>query len=80
MKIGFAGGSAIGGYGLAMIGYQAGMEITEKFVSDFILIIGMIPAALCIIAAVIFFFGYKLKDEDAAMYAKANIEKDSQKA
>ncbi len=80
MKIGFAGGSAIGGYGLAMIGYEAGMEITEKFVSDFMLIIGMIPAALCIIAAVIFFFGYKLKDEDAAMYAKANIEKDAKNA
>ncbi|MBE6038436.1 MAG: hypothetical protein E7218_04455 [Anaerofustis stercorihominis] len=80
MKIGFAGGSAVGGYGLAFIGYEAGMEITEKFISDFMLIIGIIPAVLCLIAAAIFFFGYKIKDEDAAMYAKANIERDAQLA
>ena len=76
MKIGFMGGSAIGSYGLAMIGYQVGMEITEGFVHSFMFIIGGIPAALCILGAVIFFFAYRLKDEDVAMYARENAARD----
>ena len=77
MKIGFVGGSAIAGYGLAAIGYQPGMEITADFTSKYMLIIGTIPAVLCVLAAVIFLVGYKIKDEDAARYAKENAERDA---
>ena len=76
MKIGFMLGAAIGGYGLAIIGYEAGMVITPKFVTGFMFIIGAIPAILCVLAAVILFFGYKITDADAVKYAAANAERD----
>ncbi|MCR4723286.1 MAG: MFS transporter [Eubacteriales bacterium] len=76
MKIGFMLGAAIGGYGLAIIGYEAGIVITTKFIHDFMFIIGAIPAILCVLAALILFFGYKITDADAVMYATANSERD----
>jgi hypothetical protein len=39
-------------------------------------IIGAIPAILCVLAAVILFFGYKITDADAIKYATANAERD----
>ena len=53
------------------------MEITADFTSKYMLIIGTIPAVLCVLAAVIFLVGYKIKDEDAARYAKENAERDA---
>ena len=79
MKVGFAGGAAIGGYGLAMIGYEAGMEITEKFIHDFMIVIGVIPGGITLLAALVFWIGYKITDEDAHKYAQANAEKDAAK-
>jgi len=76
MKIGFMLGAAIGGYGLAIIGYKPDMVITPAFTRGFMFIIGAIPAILCVIAALILAFGYKITDEDAIKYAAANAEKD----
>jgi Na+/melibiose symporter-like transporter len=75
MKVGMALGGAIATYGLAAINYTAGMEVTAGFVSDFMILLGIIPAVFTLIGAVILAVGYKITDENAAMYAKANIEK-----
>lgn len=77
MKIGFVGGSAIAGYGLAAIGYTPGMDMTEEFVGKYMTIIGTIPAILCVLAALVLVFFYKITDEDAARYAKENAERDA---
>ena len=66
----------IGGYGLAIIGYEAGMTITPELIRGFMFIIGAIPAILCVLAAVILGLGYKITDADAIKYATANAEKD----
>lgn len=75
MKIGMMVGGSLGGYGLQMIGYTAGMVPTAEFVSKFMLLLGGVPAIFYIVAAIIMLVGYKISDEDAAMYAKANAEK-----
>ncbi|KPU45194.1 putative symporter YjmB [Oxobacter pfennigii] len=74
-KIGFALGGAVSGYGLAIIGYTAGMTPTPQFVDKFMLLLGGIPAAFYVVAAVLMIVGYKITDEDAAKYAAANIER-----
>lgn len=75
MKVGMALGGAIATYGLAAINYTAGMEVTAGFVSDFMILLGIIPAVFTLIGVVILAVGYKITDENAAMYAKANVEK-----
>lgn len=76
-KIGFAiGGSAVS-YGLAWIGYSAGMTVTDKFTTDFMNLIGLIPAVLMISAALIALFFYKLTDEQAEFYAKENEKREN---
>lgn len=72
IKIGFALGGAIGTFGLALIGYQAGMTATPEFISKFMLIFGGIPAVLYVLGSLTMLFGYKITDEDAAMYAREN--------
>jgi GPH family glycoside/pentoside/hexuronide:cation symporter len=72
IKVGFALGGAIGTYGLSMIGYTAGMTPTPEFINGFMWIFGGIPAAFYLLASLIMFFGYKITDEDAAMYAREN--------
>ena len=79
-KIGFAiGGSAVS-FGLAFIGYEAGMVVTEKFTTDFMRLIGLVPACLMIIAAAIAFFFYKLTDEQAEFYATENEKREKELA
>ena len=75
-KIGFMIGGTLAGYGLAFIGYQAGMTVTAEFSSRFLILLGVFPAALMLIGAVAAQFFYKISDEDAAMYAKANMEQE----
>lgn len=75
MKIGMIVGGAIGSFGLASIGYVAGMKITPEFLSKFMVLTGYVPAALIIVSAIIILFGYKISDADAAKYAKENAEK-----
>ncbi|HZK24021.1 MAG TPA: MFS transporter [Oscillospiraceae bacterium] len=72
IKVGFALGGAIGTFGLSIIGYTAGMTATPEFVNGFMWIFGGIPAGFYLLASMIMFFGYKITDEDAAMYAREN--------
>ena len=75
MKIGFMLGGSIASYGLAFLGFEAGMVMTESFINRYMFLIGVVPAVLVAIAALIIHFGYKITDEDAAAYAKANMER-----
>jgi GPH family glycoside/pentoside/hexuronide:cation symporter len=45
MKIGMAVGGAVGGFGLASIGFSTGMTVTASFISNFMWLLGGIPAA-----------------------------------
>lgn len=77
IKIGFlAGGSAVG-YGLALIGYTAGMEITEVFANKFMVLFGLLPAALFLITLLLAVFAYKLTDEQAEFYATENNKREA---
>lgn len=80
MKIGMALGGAIGNFGMAIIGYQAGMAIDQIFTTKFMLLLTLIPAALIFVGALIMQFGYKITDEDAARYAAENAAKYAPKA
>ncbi|MBQ6602843.1 MAG: MFS transporter [Eubacterium sp.] len=75
LKLGFMFGGAIASYGLAAIGYEAGMVFDPAMTTKFLTLFHIIPGAVMIIAAIIFAIGYNLTDEQAAMYAKANYEK-----
>lgn len=77
IKIGFlVGGSAVG-FGLALIGYTAGMEITAEFASKFMTFMGLVPAAFSVIALFLTIFGYKLTDEQAEFYATENHKREA---
>lgn len=77
IKIGFlAGGSAVG-YGLALIGYTAGMEITAGFTSSFMMLFGLVPAGLFLVSLIVAVFGYKLTDEKAEFYATENNKREA---
>lgn len=75
MKIGMALGGALAGYGLAAIGYTAGMTPNPTFISNFMLLFGGAPAICCFLGALVMLFGYKITDADAIKYAKENAEK-----
>ncbi|MPW26501.1 MFS transporter [Alkalibaculum sp. M08DMB] len=75
MKVGLALGGALGGYGLAFVGYTPGMAPNPDFISKFMWLIGAFPAVFYISAALIMLFGYKITDEDAAKYARVNAER-----
>ena len=71
-KIGFAIGGSLVGYGLAWAGYEAGMAVTETFVSRYMMVLGLFPAIFMILAAILGIVGYKLTDAEAKKYAEAN--------
>ena len=72
IKIGMALGGSLGAYGLQIIGYVPNMAPTPEFATKFMYLFGGLPAALALIGATILLFGYKLKDEDCALYASEN--------
>lgn len=77
IKIGFlAGGTAVG-YGLAFIGYTAGMEVTSVFANKFMMLFGLLPAALFAITLLLAIFAYKLTDEQAEFYANENNKREA---
>ncbi|MBE6038051.1 MAG: hypothetical protein E7218_02450 [Anaerofustis stercorihominis] len=80
-KIGFAiGGSAVG-YLVAWAGYNvpAGATVGQfTYMNRYMMVLGLIPAVICIFSGVLTQLFYKLTDEEAAMYAKANAERDAQ--
>lgn len=74
-KIGMIVGAAVLSYGLAAIGYAAGIEVTVDFQKKFMILIGVLPAVFQFAAVAVAALFYKLTDEEAAKYAKANAEK-----
>jgi len=75
VKIGLALGGGIGGYGLSLIGYTAGMTTTPAFIGQFMVLFSIIPAAFYLIAALLMLIGYRITDADAVRYAKENAER-----
>ncbi|NTW71675.1 MAG: hypothetical protein HGA49_05475 [Eubacteriaceae bacterium] len=76
MKVGMGLGGAIGGFGLAAIGYTPGMtEISESFLNGFMLLTGVIPGVFMFAAGLLVLFFWKITDADAQKYATANAEK-----
>ena len=74
-KIGMMLGGAVATYGLAAIGYKAGITVDAVFQSHFLILLAIIPAILVLIGALIMQFGYKITDADAAKYAAENAKK-----
>jgi Na+/melibiose symporter-like transporter len=84
MKIALVVGGALGGYALHAIGYRPGMGmpggplLPEHFTRDFMYLLGGLPAIISLVGLLIFSFGYKITDADAAKYAKENMERTMQ--
>ena len=79
IKIGTAMATTIIGYGLAGIGFSAGMASTPEFVDSLLKLISYAPATVCILAAVLMSF-YKLNDKAVAGYMAANAKRRSEAA
>ncbi len=78
-KVGFAIGGALTGYGLAWVGYTGpDVAVTSAFVSRYMVLLGLVPAVLMGTSAVLALVCYKLTDQEAAFYARANAERESQ--
>jgi Na+/melibiose symporter-like transporter len=75
VKIGLWVGGAIGSFGLAAIGYTAGMAVTSRFVVSFMALYALAPAACSLMAGLLVLIGYHITDKDAAFYAKENAER-----
>ncbi|WP_230397713.1 MFS transporter [Novisyntrophococcus fermenticellae] len=80
MKIGMALGGAIATYGLTFIGYQAHMHVDSVFQNRFLILMGILPAALVLFGALVMGIGYKITDHDAQMYAEENAKKAAAKS
>jgi Na+/melibiose symporter-like transporter len=78
MKIGMALGGAIATYGLAFIGLD---QVTATGVADaafqnsFMVLLGIVPFVLGVLAAAVVKFGYKLTDDKASEYASENMKR-----
>ena len=78
-KIGFALGGSLVGYTVGWAGYHAPVDGAAAYfesMDKFLMVWGLFPAVLMVIGAVIIMLGYKLTDEQAAMYARANAERE----
>jgi Na+/melibiose symporter-like transporter len=81
IKIALMVGGALGGYALHAIGYRPGMgmpggpALPGNFTQSFMVLLGGVPASLSLIGLLIFSFGWKITDADAAKYAKENMER-----
>jgi GPH family glycoside/pentoside/hexuronide:cation symporter len=77
MKMGILIGGAIGVFGFAAIGYQAGEDplLIPNFARNFMFILGGAPAVFYVLSALIMGLGYKITDADAAGYAEENAQR-----
>jgi Na+/melibiose symporter-like transporter len=84
IKIALIVGGALGGYALHAIGYRPGMgmpggpALPENFTRSFMLLLGGVPGGISLLGLLIFSFGWKITDADAAKYAKENMERTMQ--
>jgi Na+/melibiose symporter-like transporter len=75
MKVSQFVGGSLGLYGLALIGWRTGMEVTPEFTRKFMILLGGLPAACYFLASIMTLFLYKIDDKEAALYAKENAER-----
>ncbi|MDR3123057.1 MAG: MFS transporter [Treponema sp.] len=75
----FIGGS-VSLYGLALIGYQPGMQASPEFIRKFMCLYGGIPAICNLLACLVNGFFYKIDDKEAALYSKENREREAARA
>ncbi|MDR1908522.1 MAG: MFS transporter [Spirochaetaceae bacterium] len=73
-------GGTVAMFGLGIIGYTPGMEVTAKFTSNFMYLYGGIPAICTFLACILNGFFYKIDDKEAALYARENREREAAKA
>jgi Na+/melibiose symporter-like transporter len=80
-KISLIVAGALSGYALHAIGYRPGMgrpggpPMPLNFNQNFMLLMGLLPASVYLLGFLIFTFGWKITDADAAKYAKENLER-----
>jgi GPH family glycoside/pentoside/hexuronide:cation symporter len=74
VKIGIFLATTIAGFGLSLIGYEAGMTATEEFTGNLMNIICFIPVGCYIIAVLVMAF-YSLTDDKLSSYMEANARK-----
>jgi Na+/melibiose symporter-like transporter len=80
-KVSLIVAGALSGYALHAIGYRPGMgrpggpPLPLNFNQNFMLLMGLLPASVYLIGFLIFSFGWKISDADAARYAKENLER-----
>lgn len=79
MKIGMAVGGSIGLYLLGATGYVAGFTPDATWVSKFMLVCWVIPAAVYALGALVLLVGYKISDAEAGRCAQENAERAAQK-
>jgi len=75
MKIGMAVGGSIGLYLLGATGYVAGFVPDAAWVSSFMMICWIVPAAFYFAGAALMLFGYKINDAEVARMAQENAER-----
>ena len=75
VKFGTLFGGSIAAFGLAAIGYEAGIVMDAAMKSKFMFIFGALGAIFILIAALIMQFGYKITDKDAQFYASENANR-----
>ncbi|MDR2517676.1 MAG: MFS transporter [Spirochaetaceae bacterium] len=75
MKVSQFVGGSLGLYGLALIGWKTGMEVTPEFTRKFMLLLGGLPAVCYFCASFMTLFLYKIDDREAALYARENAER-----
>lgn len=73
-KIGSTGAGTVATAGLAFIGYEAGMEATDQFISNLMDIICYIPVGCGVITFLMMIF-YSLSENKVAKYMEANAKK-----
>jgi Na+/melibiose symporter-like transporter len=80
-KVSLIVAGALSGYALHAIGYRPGMgrpggpPLPLNFNQNFMLLLGLLPASVYLLGLLIFSFGWKITDADAAKYAKENLER-----
>lgn len=79
-KIGFAVGGSLMGYGIAWAGYIAPTKTAPcsfTYMNRYMMVMGLLPAILIGVSAVIILLFYKLSDAEAERYAKINDERET---
>ncbi|MCL1803831.1 MAG: MFS transporter [Eubacteriaceae bacterium] len=80
VKISIFASSTIALYGLSFIGYKPGMAVDRLFVRNYMILYGGMPAACDLLCFIIDALFYKIDDKEAALYARANREREAASA